>query len=95
MHRDKEIRALTAIARVESLADSLMASDMTCPQIRRLLVSVTAYLDSDELHAGVVPHMVELRDGSVPAPVLEAVRLVLVDAVAAAIAHRIPKGRPN
>ena len=43
--REKEIRALCKIVKLPELADDLVASNMTDPQVRDLLTTVTALLD--------------------------------------------------
>lgn len=88
-----EIRALLKAARLEALTDDVIAGDMSVADVRRLAVNVTAWLD--EATSGVMPSTEALEDGSVPGRVLEKARALVAGAVADAIDHVPPKGRPN
>ena len=45
IEREAEIRGLCGVAKLDMLADDLVASDMAIPEVRHLLLSTLAWLD--------------------------------------------------
>ena len=60
--REDEIRALCAIARCRGLTYELIASGLSLRRVREVLTMVTAYMDDDDLMAGMPLEVLDAPD---------------------------------
>lgn len=92
MTRAEFITKLCDHARMPSLAEALIASDMDNQQIRTLLHTIMVLKDGDDLDLGVVPVLPASIAAVTPDLVQRQVQALLSEAVADAIEHKLPKG---
>jgi hypothetical protein len=78
--RERLIRALLQVARLEELVDVVRDSDMSIPEVQPMATNVSAYR-YDLALAGVMPNLDALAD-TLPSPVFERARELIAIAVA-------------
>lgn len=79
--RENTIRAMCERTRLEALADDLVDSALSEPEVGRVLLTVTALQDQATDTAPTLPDMTALEALALPAPLLVKIRTVVAEAV--------------